>query len=245
MGWYAVFYREVLLLQKKIGKMGYIFSTVLSPFIYLLSFGLGLGSRVQINGGSYLPFLITGILGMTVIMNAFHQTAMSISGGRLYYRHFQTLVLSPVRAAEVVTGMLLAALLRAAFFGLVVLLVAWMVFGICPLTGWSVVGILLGAFCFGSMGIVAGLAVKQAEDISLITNLFITPMVFFGGSFFPLQNLPAPLAAVASVLPIGSINVLLRTYDGTADVLPAILVLSALTAIFSGWSIYLYAQYSE
>ena len=74
MGWYAVYSREMLLLRKKIGKMGYIFSTVISPFIYLLSFGMGLGGRVTVSGGGYLPFLASGIVSMPVIMNAFSQT---------------------------------------------------------------------------------------------------------------------------------------------------------------------------
>ena len=41
----AVFYRELVMLWKKIGKLGYVFAALLYPLIYLFSFGLGMGGR--------------------------------------------------------------------------------------------------------------------------------------------------------------------------------------------------------
>ena len=245
MGWYAVYSREMLLLRKKIGKMGYIFSTVISPFIYLLSFGMGLGGRVTVSGGGYLPFLASGIVSMTVIMNAFSQTATSISGGRLYYHNFQSIVLSPVRSGEVVFGVVLSGIVRGILFGGLVLAVARIVFGVGELTIMGVIGVVLGASCFSAMGTVAGLVVKQPDDVSLINNLFITPMVFFGGAFFPLQNLPPWLAIVAGILPIGAVNTLLRAPGWDSSVLAAAAILAALTVCFFSWSLWLYHRYSE
>lgn len=95
MDWLAVYNREMALLQKKMGKLGYIFSTVMFPLIYLFAFGLGIGSIVQVDGG-YLSFLAKGMLSITVMMNAFQQTALSVSVGRFYFKTFQTLLLSPI-----------------------------------------------------------------------------------------------------------------------------------------------------
>lgn len=244
MGWFAVYCREMLILRKKIGKMGYIFSTVISPFIYLLSFGLGLGERVSVSGG-YLPFLASGIIGMTVIMNAFSQTSSSVSAGRLYYRSFQSIVLSPVKTGEVVFGIVLGGIVRGIFFGGLVLSVARLVFSTGELTLIGALGILLGAGCFASLGMVVGMLVKQPDDVSLINNLFITPMVFFGGSFFPLQNLPPWLAAIAGALPIGAVNSMLRMREWNSDALSSASILLVLTIGFCGWSIWLYNRYSE
>ena len=246
MGWYSVYCREMLILRRKIGKLGYIFSTVISPFIYLTAFGMGLGGRVVMSGGGYLPFLTSGIVGMTVIMNAFYQTALSVSGGRLYYHTFQSLILSPISAAEAVFGIVLAGITRAVFFGGLILAVAYFLFDVSLANQYYVgMGVLLGAFCFASFGTVVGLYVKQPDDVSFINNLFITPMVFFGGAFFPLQNLPLWLAIIAQASPIGAVNALLRATQGTADVWRAGILLSALTLAFFGWSIWRYARYSE
>jgi ABC-type multidrug transport system permease subunit len=244
MAWYAVYSREMIILWKKIGRMGYVFSSVISPFIYLFAFGLGLGSRVNIDGG-YLPFLTSGIIGVTVMMNAFQQTSSSVSVGRLYFRSFQSIVLSPVPIGEVVFGIVLAGAVRGVLFGGLIFLVAWAGFGVGSLSLIGALGILLGSFCFASMGMVVGMLVKNPDDVSLVNNFFITPMIFFGGSFFPLQNLPPWLAALATIFPIGTLNTLLRALTWNANTLWAASTLALLTGCFFGWSGWLYRRYSE
>ena len=244
MGWLAVYQREILILKKKIGNMGYVFSATISPFIYLLAFGLGLGGRVEVDGG-YLPFLVSGIAGITVMMNSFQQTASSVSVGKLYFHTFQSVVLSPVRPSEVVLGIVLAGVVRGLVFGALIFVMAWGVFGAVSLAVPGIAGAVVGAFCFSAMGTVTGLLVKHPDDVALVNNFFITPMTFFGGSFFPLHNLPSWLAAIIGLFPIGSLNFLLRTSSWDIAVWKALGVLSALTGIFFAASVWIYSRYSE
>lgn len=244
MGWYAVFYREMVVLWKKIGRMGYVFSTIISPFIYLFSFGLGLGGRVSVTGG-YLPFLTSGIIGVTIMMNSFQQTASSISVGRYYYHNFQNLVLSPINTVQVIGGIVLAGILRGLLFGGLVFAVAGLCFQVSWL-GWpALVGAVSGALCFSAMGVVVGMLVKQPDDVSLVNNFFITPMAFFGGSFFPLQNLPAWLGNLISLFPIGGINFLLRSPEWSKTGGLTLIGLWGLTLVFFSWGSWLYSRYSE
>lgn len=244
MGWYAVFWREMLMLRKRIGNMGYAFSSVISPFIYLFAFGLGLGDRVQVSGG-YLPFLVSGIVGITVMMNAFQQTSSSISVSKLYFHTFQSLVLCPIAAGQVVLGIVLAGVVRGGIFGGMIYLMAWSFLGGAKLSGIGVAGMLLGAFCFSAMGTVVGFLVKQPDDTSLVNNFFIMPMTFFGGAFFPLQNLPEWLRPIARLFPIGSMNALLRGEYWTCEAIVSAAILLGLSGIFFVWSIWLYSRYSE
>ena len=247
MDWYPVYLREMLIMQRKIGKLGYIFSTVISPFIYLTAFGMGLSGRVSLpDGEAYLPFLTSGIVGMTVIMNAFYQTALSISGGRLYHQTFQSLMLSPISACNVVTGIVLAGVTRAAFFGTLILAVAFGIFQVV-LPNWAHLfgGILAGAFFFSSLGAVVGLYVKQPDDVSFINNLLITPMIFFGGAFFPITQLPEVLKKMAALSPIGAVNSVLRSGSWNNEVLWSLSFLVLLTIGFFYWSVYLCEHYSE
>ena len=52
--------REMALLQKKMGKLGYIFSAVMFPIIYLFAFGMGIGPVMNNIHGGYLPFFGKG-----------------------------------------------------------------------------------------------------------------------------------------------------------------------------------------
>lgn len=127
MEWFAVYSREMVLLQKKMGKLGYIFSTVMFPLIYLFAFGLGIGSVLQVDGG-YLPFLAKGMLSITVMMNSFQQTALSVSVGRFYFKTFQTLLLSPISSVQIIVGITLAGVTRAFIAGGMIYLIAMVFF---------------------------------------------------------------------------------------------------------------------
>lgn len=244
MGWYAVFSREVLILYKKIGQMGYVFSSIISPFIYLFAFGYGLGSRVEVAGG-YLPFLAGGIIGITVMINAFQQTATSVSVGKMYYHIFQNLVLSPIRDFEVIFGIIGAGMLRGIFFGGLIFIMAWLVFGAVSLHLSLLAGAVFGSFCFAALGVIVGLLVRQPDDVAFVNNFIIMPMTFFGGSFFPVDSLPEALRVLVMIFPIGALNRLMRSPVWDDSMLTASLVLVLLGLLFFWVSVLLYRRYSE
>ncbi len=244
MGWYAVFSREVLILYKKIGQMGYVFSSIISPFIYLFAFGYGLGSRVEVAGG-YLPFLAGGIIGITVMINAFQQTATSVSVGKMYYHIFQNLVLSPIRDFEVIFGIIGAGMLRGIFFGGLIFIMAWLVFGAVSLHLSLLAGAVFGSFCFAALGVIVGLLVRQPDDVAFVNNFIIMPMTFFGGSFFPVDSLPEALRVLVMIFPIGALNRLMRSPVWDESMLTASLVLVLLGLVFFWVSVLFYRRYSE
>ena len=244
MGWYAVFSREVLILYKKIGQMGYVFSSIISPFIYLFAFGYGLGSRVEVAGG-YLPFLAGGIIGITVMINAFQQTATSVSVGKMYYHIFQNLVLSPIRDFEVIFGIIGAGMLRGIFFGGLIFIMAWLVFGAVSLHLSLLAGAVFGSFCFAALGVIVGLLVRQPDDVAFVNNFIIMPMTFFGGSFFPVDSLPEALRVLVMIFPISALNRLMRSPVWDDSMLTASLVLVLLGLLFFWVSVLFYRRYSE
>lgn len=103
MSFLPVFQREMAMLVHRIGGLGYLFSGLLFPMIYLLAFGWGLGSRVEVAGG-YIAYLAKGMLAIAVMMNGFQQTAISVSAARFYFRTFSVLRMSPVSDFGIVFG---------------------------------------------------------------------------------------------------------------------------------------------
>ena len=243
-GCYAVFYREALMLYKRIGRMGYIFSSIISPFIYLFAFGFGLGKRVEVEGG-YLPFLAGGIIAITIMINSFQQTASSISAGRTYYHIFQNLVLSPISDLAVIFGIAACGMMRGLFFGGLIYTMAWLVFDAAHFTLTILAGAVFGSFCFAALGIIVGLVVNQPDDVSFVNNFFIMPMTFFGGSFFPVDSLPGYLQVVVQLFPIGALNRLMRATAWSGEMTNAVLLLLALGICFTVIAVGKYRQYSE
>ncbi len=244
MEWFAVYSREMVLLQKKMGKLGYIFSTVMFPLIYLFAFGLGIGSVFQVDGG-YLPFLAKGMLSITVMMNSFQQTALSVSVGRFYFKTFQTLLLSPISSVQIIVGITLAGVTRAFIAGGMIYLIAMVFFDVPMLSMAGIIGILLSSVCFGILGIAIGLWIKNPDALSSVINFIITPMTFFCGTFFPLNNLPSVLQSVIGILPLTLANNLLRSEGFSTDILADIMILVIITAVLFVLGIYQLKNYHE
>jgi ABC-2 type transport system permease protein len=182
-----IFYREMLLLRKKTMRLGYLFSTLLFPLLYLFAFGWGLGSKVRLDGISYVNFLVPGLLAMTAMNNAFNLSATSVGMGRLFSRTMQPILIAPVSRCSIVNGYLLAGLVRGMIACAIVALAALLLFGTAslPLTFPALIGLLLAMTFFALAGLLAGLLIKDLEDIAVITNFIIMPMAFFSGTFFP------------------------------------------------------------
>lgn len=235
--WFLVYWREMWLLEKKMGKLGYIFSTIMFPLIYLFAFGLGIGSVMKVEGG-YLPFLAKGMLSITIMMNAFQQTALSVSVGRFYFKTFQTLLLSPISSLQILIGITLAGVTRGFISGGVIYVLAMIFFDVPMLSLAGIIGILLSAVCFGVLGIVVGLWIKNPDALSSVMNFIIMPMTFFCGTFFPINNLPHWLNIIVSVLPLTTANNLLR-----AEVLDFAAIQNIIILIITVIILFLFGRY--
>ena len=244
MNWWAVFKREMMVLKVKASKPGYVLSTLFYPLIYLFAFGLGLGRMIQIEGG-YGAFLCAGMAGISVMSNSFQQTSISVSIGRVYFKTFQSLMVSPVPAGQVAIGLMLAGIVRGMFSSLLIYSIGTFFFGGWQLTWYGFIGLFLAAAVFSTLGSIAGMWADGNDGLSIIQNFFMTPMIFFSGSFFPLDNLPWLLATVMKALPLGMLNQLLRAKDFSPFLLVYMGGLSVIALICWWWGTYLIKNYQE
>ncbi|WP_290654943.1 ABC transporter permease [Anaerovibrio sp.] len=243
-GWIPVYKREMLMLYRRIGGLGYFITGLLFPMIYLLAFGWGLGSSVQVAGG-YIAYLAKGMLAISVMMNSFQQTVVAIMSSRFYYKTFQTLKMSPVSDASMAFGMALAGVTRGVVAGGIIYLSALIFFGVEVMSVQGAIGLVLTAMCFSSFGIAAGMSINGQEQFSIVNNFVITPMTFFCGSFFPITNLPEVVYHLVQYLPLSLTNGLLRmnVWDISAITSAGLLLCITLTVYF--WSINRIRNYNE
>lgn len=234
--WYPIFLREMLLFRRKLLKIGYLFSAMLVPIIYLLTFGLGLGRNVQMQGTDYLSYLIPGLVAMSSMNNSYTWVANALNLNRLYFKTFQVFVQAPIRPYSIMVGEVLAGMVKGLFASGLILIVGFITARNLSITPLFVMTLLLNCFLFASLGVITGMIAKSHEDTATYNNFFILPMAFFGGTFFPVDRIPELLRAVVWVLPLTHTNVLIRensmNWGGLVSL--AVLLLYAMTFFIIG-----------
>ncbi|HOK06243.1 MAG TPA: ABC transporter permease [Syntrophales bacterium] len=244
-GWYPVFLREMLHFRRKFFKLGYLFSAMVAPLIYLAAFGFGLGRSVHIDRGDYLAFLLPGLVAMSSMYNSYNWIASSLNINRLYFRTFQIYVQAPVSPASVMVGEVLAGMAKGFFASLLVIAVGFFSSPDFALGAPFVVALLMNCLLFSGLGVIVGMGTKSHEETATYSNLFIMPMAFFSGTFFPLEKLPMAVKAVIYVLPLTHTGILIRkqAFDGEGLWSLGVLVLYSL--VFLLWGSRMIARYSE
>ena len=198
-GFAAVYLREMLILKRRIKRQ--IAGMAVSPLLYLIAFGYAMGGGVQVDGHTYLEFLIPGLIAMSSMTQSFG-IATDINVARFYWFIFEEFQAAPIRNAAYVAGEVLAGMSRA-LLAISVILLLGLLFGVRLELGpllW--LAVLLNSFLFASLAVALAMLVKSHADQSLLTSFVITPMAFLGGTFFPMERLPVWAQKILFFLPL-------------------------------------------
>ena len=196
---WAIYLRELLIMRSKGVKM--LFSMAVAPTLYLIAFGYGIGKNINVNGVSYINFLLPGLIAMNSMTQSYN-IASEINITRFYWKVFEEFQASPVNdfiyvVAEVCTGITkaLIGIFLIIFLGLMAGVKLDYCFGF-----WC--GIILNSYIFASIAVLAAMMVKSHADQAMLSNFIIFPMSFLGGTLFPLKNLPQWSQFILKYLPI-------------------------------------------
>jgi ABC-type multidrug transport system permease subunit len=204
----TVFWGEWLDLRVRILQIAA--TGLISPLIYILGFGLGLGSTLDQamkptgGGDNYLQFILPGMVALSSMTISFGGTTFSICGERLYTKTFEEMLLVPVHPLALYLGKMLAGIVRGMMTSGSVILVAVLFTG----KVWSFLNplflllLVLNCAVFAGLGVIIGLNVKSLEGVGLYNNFLIVPMSFLGATFFDPVKLPVVLKAIVYLLPL-------------------------------------------
>jgi lipooligosaccharide transport system permease protein len=189
------------------------FSSVLEPIIYLLAFGVGLGSTIvgQVDGMDYIQFVGTGMVATAVIFSSALPAMFGTFVKHRFQNTYDAILAAPVDVEELVTAEALWIGIRSGFYGCFPLLVA-MAFGLDPAPGMLLVPLfcLITALAFASFGIAVAGTVNKIDQFSYVTTLFVTPLFLVAGTFFPIDQLPQGLQVAAQFNPLHQLVELVR-----------------------------------
>ncbi len=198
---WTLFKKEILRFFEVSGQT--LIAPLITASLYLLIFGVSLGQRLSIfEHITYLQFIIPGLILMGVINNSFANTSTSLFVSR-YLGNIADLLVTPITPPQMILAYTIAAMIRGMMVGGVILLVS-MLFSDLPWVhpGQALIMILLSSFLFSQFGIVAAVFAKNFETMAMFTNFIILPLVYLGGLFFPVQQLPHPWNLVSHLNPL-------------------------------------------
>lgn len=108
--------------------------------------------------------------------------------------------------------------------------------------GYIAIFILLSATLFAIIGLFNGIFAKSFDDITIIPNFVITPLIYLGGVFYSISALPNFWRTISEFNPIlYMVNGLRYGFIGQADIniFMAIFVLILFIFILSAINLYL------
>jgi len=212
--WWPVFLRN-LLVWKKLALPSLI-GNIAEPLIWLVAFGYGMGTlvgQVNVNGQAvpYILFLASGSICMSA-MNAASFEALYSAFSRMHVQKtWDGIMNAPVGLDDVVLAEMLWAGFKAIFTTTAILGVM-LILNISHspklIVAWLV---LVGAgVTFSCIALIFNALAKGYDFFTYYFTLFMTPMMFLSGVFFPLEQLPGVVQAVARWLPLANAVALVR-----------------------------------
>src|SRR3990170_8181610 len=157
----------------------------------------------------FIDFLTPGMVGMTIMW-------MNLGVGFLLVTWREQGILRRLGVTPLRPGTLIGS--QAVSFALVslaqvtiILLMGTLMFGI-KIEGsylWLAATVLLGVAAMLSIGYVIASLLKTVTSVNAVVNLIVFPMIFLGGSYFPLETPPA-LAPLVNAIPLTHLNDALR-----------------------------------
>ena len=213
------------------------------PIIYLLSFGFGLGPLIpaliyQGREVTYLQFIAPGMIAVGVLFQSFFEGAYGSFIRLQFQKTWQALLTAPLTFTEVFLGDWLWAATRGILAGCTTGLVV-VLLGLYPPLALvlSLPLLILGALLFGGIGLLTAGLVRTVDQINVPIFLLVVPMFALCGTYFPRENLPPVLGAIARFLPLSALIDLLRwplAWPGLAPLLLAWLLLWVMG--MGGWA---------
>ena len=121
----TIMWRDWIVLRRRLKK--FILSRLVTPILYLIAFGWGLGKNISVDSGTYLDFLVPGIIALNT-MNVSYMSITSVHAEKIYHKSLEEYLSAPVEPLAYVVGKIGSAVIRALISTFLILCVA-MTFG--------------------------------------------------------------------------------------------------------------------
>jgi lipooligosaccharide transport system permease protein len=202
MRWIAIWRRNFLVWRKLL--IASVLTNLADPLILLFGLGYGLGALLpSVEGMSYIAFFAAGTLCSATMFTASFESMFSGFSRMHGQKTWDAILYAPITIDDIVAGEIMWAASKAWLSGATILAVA-AVFGLAasPLVLLTLPVAFLVGLAFAAVGLIMTVLAKNWDFFSFYMTLIMTPMTMISGVFFPVEQLPRPVLAVAQALPL-------------------------------------------
>jgi lipooligosaccharide transport system permease protein len=203
--------RRNLLVWRKLAVPS-VLGNIAEPLITLVAFGYGLGSLVgTVAGLPYIQFLASGSIAVSAAMAATFEALYSAFSRMHVQKTWDSILNSPIALDDIVFAEMLWAAMKS-MFSVLAILVVIAVLGIsrAPTMLLALPVLAFVGVTFASVALVFNALAKGYDFFTYYFTLVMTPMTFLSGVYFPLDQMPPWLQAVAQVMPLTAAVELVR-----------------------------------
>ena len=163
------------------------FQTLLQPMLFVFVFG-----RVMTSSGlmsaQFKSLLLPGIVALSMIMTGVWAVTMPLIGEFQFSKEIEDRLLAPMDLEWLAVEKVVAGMIQALVSGLVVIPLGWLVMGGVSMSGAKLglffLQALLVAMLSATLGLVLGCSIGQ-QQVGLMFSMVMTPMIFFGCTYYP------------------------------------------------------------
>lgn len=211
-GLYALWYREFKVFTREKSR---IISSIITPLIFMLVFGGGLGSIASV-GMSYQIFIYPGFLGMIVLFSSVFFGTYVVMDKKIDF--LKEVLITPLSRTTIFVGKVMGGMTDSMIQAALLILIGFL-FNV-PFTplkialSFAMLATLSAAMV--SLGLTIGSFMESPHGFNLIGTFIIFPMFLLSGAFYPLDNLPSWMALLTRINPVtyavdGLRNIILGT----------------------------------
>ena len=181
-----------------------IWAPAMTTLLYLMIFtvAMGRGGR-EVLGVPFASFIAPGLIVMGMVSNSFANTSFNFLAGKIQGTIVDYLM-PPLSNAELMIGLIGAAVTRAVLVGIAIALamLLWPGVSLSVAHPWAIVWFgVVGATLLAIVGLITSLWAEKFDHAAMVSNFVITPLTMLSGTFYVIHNLSPGFQAVSRINP--------------------------------------------
>lgn len=181
-----------------------VWAPAVTTLLFLIIFTVAMGrSGRDILGVSFATFVAPGLIMMGMMQNAFANSSFSLLTGKLQGT-IVDLLMPPLTEAELMIGIVTAAVTRAVMVGaaVAVAMALWPGVDLEAAHPWAIVWFgLMGSTMLALMGLMTSMWAEKFDHAAAVTNFVVAPLSLLSGTFYVIGNLAPIFQAISRANP--------------------------------------------